>query len=179
MQFFSASGLKNTKRLPQAGTAKSVCRNKSGKPRWRRGNQGCVSSCPETMPQHGIAVNIVHQLLVCFIGALLQSRPDSRIHRPSLTKSAGQCQREQALNRAFQRFCIPRLYPEKKGTTDFTLQSLDFLVGMARFERAASASRTLRSSQAEPHPVEKGNICETRNFGKPFFICKKIRAGVA
>ena len=55
---------------------------------------------------------------------------------------------------------------------------LILLVGMARFERAASASRTLRSSQAEPHPVEKGNICETLNFGKPFFICKKIWADV-
>lgn len=43
---------------------------------------------------------------------------------------------------------------------------LILLVGMARFERAASASRTLRSSQAEPHPVEEGNISETENFGK-------------
>ena len=33
-----------------------------------------------------------------------------------------------------------------------------FMVGMARFERAASASRTLRSSQTEPHPVARGNI---------------------
>ena len=40
------------------------------------------------------------------------------------------------------------------------------VVGMARFERAASASRTLRSSQAEPHPVEKGNISKTEQFGK-------------
>ena len=43
---------------------------------------------------------------------------------------------------------------------------LILLVGMARFERAASASRTLRSSQAEPHPVEKGNISKTEHFGK-------------
>lgn len=43
---------------------------------------------------------------------------------------------------------------------------LILLVGMARFERAASASRTLRSSQAEPHPVEKGNISEAAHFGK-------------
>mgnify|MGYP004467312149 CR=1 FL=1 len=33
-----------------------------------------------------------------------------------------------------------------------------FMVGMARFERAASASRTLRSSQTEPHPVARENI---------------------
>ena len=38
---------------------------------------------------------------------------------------------------------------------------LILLVGMARFERAASASRTLRSSQAEPHPVERENLSET------------------
>ena len=72
----------------------------------------------------------------------------------------------------------PPCAPIKKGATDVICNPLIFLVGMARFERAASASRTLRSSQAEPHPVEKGNICETLNFGKPFFICKKIWADV-
>lgn len=72
----------------------------------------------------------------------------------------------------------PPCTPIKKGATDVICNPLIFLVGMARFERAASASRTLRSSQAEPHPVEKGNISETLNFGKPFFICKKIRADV-
>ena len=33
-----------------------------------------------------------------------------------------------------------------------------FMVGMARFERAASASRTLRSSQTEPHPDDEDGI---------------------
>ena len=46
---------------------------------------------------------------------------------------------------------------------------LNFLVGMARFERAASASRTLRSSQAEPHPVKKSTLRRTNIFGKAFF----------
>ena len=47
--------------------------------------------------------------------------------------------------------------------------SLIFLVGMARFERAASASRTLRSSQTEPHPVAKKNLAQSGENGKRFF----------
>lgn len=46
---------------------------------------------------------------------------------------------------------------------------LIFLVGMARFERAASASRTLRSSQTEPHPVAKKNLAQRGKNCKPFF----------
>lgn len=49
-----------------------------------------------------------------------------------------------------------------------------FMVGMARFERAASASRTLRSSQTEPHPVAREDItpkaCRMQAFfSKKFF----------
>ena len=43
----------------------------------------------------------------------------------------------------------------KKTGSSFTGTRLFFMVGMARFERAASASRTLRSSQTEPHPVAR------------------------
>ena len=53
-----------------------------------------------------------------------------------------------------------------------SLEPVCFLVGMARFERAASASRTLRSSQTEPHPVAR----ETLHRGLPYasFFSKKI-----
>ncbi len=46
----------------------------------------------------------------------------------------------------------------KKTGSSFTGTRLFFMVGMARFERAASASRTLRSSQTEPHPVAREDI---------------------
>ena len=58
------------------------------------------------------------------------------------------------------------LHQNKKRAYGGYRKPLILLVGMARFERAASASRTLRSSQAEPHPVEKGNISKTEHFGK-------------
>ncbi len=50
---------------------------------------------------------------------------------------------------------------------------LNFLVGMARFERAASASRTLRSSQAEPHPVKKEIFMLTAYIWQGFFLFVK------
>ena len=48
-----------------------------------------------------------------------------------------------------------------------------FMVGMARFERAASASRTLRSSQTEPHPVAREDITPKACRMQAFFS-KKI-----
>lgn len=42
---------------------------------------------------------------------------------------------------------------------------------MARFERAASASRTLRSSQTEPHPDGK-SLASFGDFGKYFLFVK-------
>lgn len=47
---------------------------------------------------------------------------------------------------------------KKNGLQLHTGTRLFFMVGMARFERAASASRTLRSSQTEPHPVAREDI---------------------
>ena len=50
-----------------------------------------------------------------------------------------------------------------------------FMVGMARFERAASASRTLRSSQTEPHPVARGDITPKPPSMQAFFAKKFFR----
>lgn len=47
-----------------------------------------------------------------------------------------------------------------------------FMVGMARFERAASASRTLRSSQTEPHPVAREDITPKACRMQAFFSKK-------
>ena len=90
------------------------------------------------MQDDGINVNIVHQLQATTIINV----------DPACVRKAPPCARI------------------KKGATDVICNPLILLVGMARFERAASASRTLRSSQAEPHPVEKGNISKTEQFGK-------------
>ena len=48
-----------------------------------------------------------------------------------------------------------------------------FMVGMARFERAASASRTLRSSQTEPHPVAREDITP-KGYRMQAFFSKKF-----
>ena len=48
-----------------------------------------------------------------------------------------------------------RCAPTKKGLVAVTTSPSTILVGMRGFEPPASASRTLRSSQAEPHPVEE------------------------
>ena len=54
-----------------------------------------------------------------------------------------------------------------------------FMVGMARFERAASASRTLRSSQTEPHPVAREDItpkaCRMQAFFSKKFFSAHVR----
>lgn len=65
-------------------------------------------------------------------------------------------------------------FHHKKTGSSFTGTRLFFMVGMARFERAASASRTLRSSQTEPHPVAREDItpkvCRMQAFfSKKFF----------
>lgn len=65
-------------------------------------------------------------------------------------------------------------FHHKKKGSSFTGTRLFFMVGMARFERAASASRTLRSSQTEPHPVAREDItpkaCRMQAFfSKKFF----------
>lgn len=53
-----------------------------------------------------------------------------------------------------------------------------FMVGMARFERAASASRTLRSSQTEPHPVAREDITPKACRMQAFFSKKFFSAHV-
>ena len=74
-----------------------------------------------------------------------------------------------------------------RGTIAFTIKkrapaSLEpvcfFMVGMARFERAASASRTLRSSQTEPHPVAREDITPKACRMQAFFSKKFFSAHV-
>lgn len=67
----------------------------------------------------------------------------------------------------------------KKTGSSFTGTRLFFMVGMARFERAASASRTLRSSQTEPHPVAREDItpkaCRMQAFFSKKFFSAHVR----
>lgn len=69
---------------------------------------------------------------------------------------------------AGQAFLCGALAEIKKGSRSAP-QPVIFMVGMARFERAASASRTLRSSQTEPHPVASGDITPTGTDLQVFF----------
>ena len=59
--------------------------------------------------------------------------------------------------------------PKEKGPTAIFRKPLDLLVGMGRFERPASASRTLRSNQTEPHP-------DDRNTAFYAIFCNKATA---
>ena len=62
------------------------------------------------------------------------------------------------LNRALNFLPMsPSHVPKKKRTYEVHRKPFIFLVGMRGFEPPASASRTLRSSQTEPHPAT-GNI---------------------
>lgn len=74
---------------------------------------------------------------------------------------------------------VDRMHPDcshKKTGSSFTGTRPFFMVGMARFERAASASRTLRSSQTEPHPVARGDItpnaCRMQAFSQKIFFAQ-------
>ena len=58
----------------------------------------------------------------------------------------------------------------KKGL-QMTFVTLSNMVGMAGFEPAISATRTLRSSQTEPHPVQKIHIVQVSRKCKNFFGC--------
>lgn len=70
--------------------------------------------------------------------------------------------------------CIKRMSSQKKKDLRFSHKSLVFMVGMRGFEPPASASRTLRSSQAEPHPVVKPESRPNAHPRQDFFQVVKL-----
>ena len=71
----------------------------------------------------------------------------------------------------------------KKGQSLYNLLKLqrlpEILVGMRGFEPPASASRTLRSSQTEPHPVSTRLICQPAAECKPKFYFSALKSFAA
>lgn len=57
---------------------------------------------------------------------------------------------------------------QKKGSAKKRHSHCFLMVGMVRFERTASASRTLHSNQTEPHPVARSLVKDLSCFDKPF-----------
>ena len=64
-----------------------------------------------------------------------------------------------------------KMCPRKKDSQRMS-QVLEILVGMRGFEPPASASRTLRSSQTEPHPAGDSTYTLPNINATPFLVVK-------